>query len=286
MRKRDDTRHTPRRRLHLKQQVFFALDDAQDGSLPARVCGYALLGVIVLNAITVFLDDTALVRGDMRFALAAFWIASDILFACEYLLRLWTADYIYPELPPVRARLRYMVSLFGIIDLLSFLPGIITLVTPLSEGQLGVFRVIRALRVLKMSRYMSGLHTIGRVATKRRGEILAAFLVLALLTLVASDLMYEAEHEAQPDKFDSVFSGLYWAVTTVTSTGYGDLSPITPLGRFIGICVMVLSVAAVAIPAGIFSAGFVEEFRNQDDRHSRAKERARREAEEGRHSAS
>ena len=88
MRKRDDTRHTPRRRLHLKQQVFFALDDAQDGNLPARVCGYALLGVIVLNAITVFLDDTALVRGDMRFALAAFWIASDILFACEYLLRL------------------------------------------------------------------------------------------------------------------------------------------------------------------------------------------------------
>lgn len=111
---------------------------------------------------------------------------------------------------------------------------------------------------------MRGLHSIGQVFVKRRQEIIAAFMVLALLAVASSVLMYEAEHAAQPEVFDNVLTGLYWAVTTMTSTGYGDVVPITPLGRLIGFVVMVISIAVVAIPAGIFSAGFIEEFRSED----------------------
>ena len=88
------------------------------------------------------------------------------------------------------------------------------------------------------------------------------FLVLALLIVVASVVMYEIEHPAQPDKFNNLLSGIYWAVTTITATGYGDLVPITPWGRIVGSAIMFLSVALVAIPGGIFSAGFVAEFQN------------------------
>ena len=101
---------------------------------------------------------------------------------------------------------------------------------------------------------------------KRKQEIIAAFMVLTLICIASSVLVFEAEHQVQPDKFDSIFSGLYWALTTMTSTGYGDLAPITPFGRLVGGITMFLSIGVVAIPAGIFSAGFVAEFRNSDNR--------------------
>ena len=111
---------------------------------------------------------------------------------------------------------------------------------------------------------------------KRRQEIVAAFTVLGLLTVTASVLMFEVEHPVQPDKFDSVLTGMYWAMTTITSTGYGDLVPLTAAGRLVGFLTMLLSIGVVAIPAGIFSAGFVAEFRAQD-----ARARARCGADEG-----
>ena len=122
------------------------------------------------------------------------------------------------------------------------------------------------MRVIKISRYMRGLRTIGRVLVMRKHEIAAAFMVIMLLILISSVLMYEVEHDAQPDKFSSLFTGMYWAVTTITGTGYGDLVPITPLGRFIGSIIMLLAVAVVAIPGGIFSAGFVAEYQNANVR--------------------
>jgi voltage-gated potassium channel len=113
---------------------------------------------------------------------------------------------------------------------------------------------------------MKGLHSIALVFSKRRSEIIAAFVVLGLLTVTASVLMFALENPVQPEKFDSVFTGMYWAMTTITTTGYGDLVPITAAGRLLGFVVMVLAIGAVAIPAGIFSAGFVAEFRSEDVR--------------------
>lgn len=120
--------------------------------------------------------------------------------------------------------------------------------------------IIRLIRLIKISRYMRGLHTIGVVIRNRRQEIVASIMVLGLLTIAASVLMYEAEHTAQPEAFDSILTGIYWAMTTITTTGYGDLVPITALGRVIGFIVMVLSIAIVAIPAGIFSAASSRSF--------------------------
>ena len=133
---------------------------------------------------------------------------------------------------------------------------------PVTPALQNVISVVRLVRLIKISRYMRGLRTIGRVISKHYHEIVASFLVIAMLVVVASVVMYEIEHPAQPDKFNNLLSGIYWAVTTVTGTGYGDLVPITPAGRIVGSVIMFLSVALVAIPGGIFSAGFVAEFQN------------------------
>lgn len=248
-----------------KRRLFLALEHPMRATAGGKlVCG-VILAFIIANALLVCLPAEWTLELPSGFVYG-FSIVSALVFACEYGLRIWTADELRPQYAPARARLRYVVSPMGIVDLLSWLPSIVMVFFPITSTLGDAISVIRLIRLIKISRYMKGLATIGVVMKKRRQEIVAAFMVLALLTVAASVLMYEAEHAAQPDAFDSIFTGVYWAMTTITTTGYGDLVPITALGRFVGFVVMVLSIAVVAIPAGIFSAGFVEEFRAQRKR--------------------
>lgn len=254
----------------LKQRIYEALEDLPAAHGGARVFGVLLLVLIAANALLVGTDQISLSGTGFPW-LFAFNAASTAVFALEYLLRLYIADMVYPGLPPARARARYALSLMGIIDLLSFLPMLLLFVSPYSAAVADAVRIIRLVRLVKITRYMRGLKTISVVFSKRQQEIVASFMVLALLCIASSVLMYEAEHAAQPDQFDSVLTGLYWSMTTMTSTGYGDLVPITPLGRLIGFITMALSIGVVAIPAGIFSAGFVAEFRRADRHDARVR---------------
>lgn len=246
----------------LKQWLFLALEYPAKASTGGKVACGLIYVCIVANAILVCIPNDWL-SSAFDGPILVLSIISSCVFACEYAARIWIADKVRPRLSPPKARLRYMVSPMGIVDLLSFVPAWIMLFVPMSPAIRDAISIIRLIRLFKISRYMRGLRTIGAVIRNRRQEIIAAFMVLALLTIAASVLMYEAEHTVQPEAFDSILTGIYWAMTTITTTGYGDLVPITALGRVIGFVVMVLSIAIVAIPAGIFSAGFVEEFRAQ-----------------------
>lgn len=249
-------------KIPLKRRVYASLEDPLHARPLGKALGVALIVLIVLNALLVGVPDTWM-AGQARASLFIFSVLSTIVFGAEYCCRLWIADMIYPDRTPARARLRYAFSLMGIIDFLAFVPALFLYFVPASSAVNDAIRIIRLVRLIKISRYMRGLRSIARVFTKRRREIVAAFIVLALLAVASSVLMFEAEHDAQPETFDSILTGLYWAMTTMTSTGYGDIVPITPMGRLIGFVTMVLSIGVVAIPAGIFSAGFVEEFRSQ-----------------------
>lgn len=244
------------------QQLYLSLEDPMLAKPVGRAFGLTLLVLIVVNAF--ILDaETSKMGPVLQGTLFTFNIVSTAAFAIEYFLRIRIANMVYPNLTPVKARFRYCFSLMGIIDMLSFVPSLIMFFLPLSPAISDAVRIIRLVRLIKISRYMAGLRTIKIVLIKRRSEIIAAFMLLALLTIASSVLMYEAEHAAQPDVFDSIFTGIYWAMTTITTTGYGDIVPITALGRIIGFATMVLAIATIAIPSGIFSAGFVEAFRAQ-----------------------
>lgn len=253
-----------------KRRVYLCLEDPLSAGFAGKAVGLALVALIVINALLV---GTTGVDLDTRAvaALYGFSMFSTAVFGVEYCCRVWVADLAHPELSPVRARVRYVLSLMGIVDLLAFLPALAMLFLPVSRAVADAVHIVRLVRLIKISRYMRGLHAISRVFSKRRHEIVAAFMVLALVAIASSVLMYQAEHAVQPEVFDSVLTGLYWAVTTMTSTGYGDVVPVTTAGRLIGIATMVVSIGVVAIPAGIFSAGFIEEFRERD---SAAKESA------------
>ncbi|MEG0619650.1 MAG: ion transporter [Raoultibacter sp.] len=243
-----------------KRQVYYAVEDVRRGNALARTLGVMILVLIVANVFALLFETQSNLPAVARSGFSLFGIFSVLCFAVEYACRIYVADVLYPALRPARARMRYVISPMGIIDLLAFFPAMLSWMMPFSASALNALRVIRLVRLVKLTRYMKGLHTISRVLSKRKHEIVAALMVLAMLTITSSVLMYTLENPVQPDQFDSVLTGLYWAMTTITSTGYGDLVPITAAGRAVGFLTMVLSIAVVAIPAGIFSAGFVAEF--------------------------
>lgn len=248
----------------LKQHVFYAVENPRKGGRVARVFSAFIFALIIANAFLIFIEYQPGLPEWAYLAMSVFGIISAVFFCIEYCARLWVSDLVHPELAPFRARIRYSLSIMGIIDLMAFLPVAVALFVPLSPAAITGVRIIRLVRLIKVSRYMSGLQSISRVFHTRKQEIIAAFMVLALLTVTASVLMFQVENPVQPEAFDSIFTGMYWAMTTITSTGYGDLVPITAAGRFIGFCTMLLSIGVVAIPAGIFSAGFVAQFKADD----------------------
>ena len=246
----------------LKRQTFYALENASRGRLAAKATGFALFALIVANAVIVFFSAEPGLDPVAAWVIARFYTFSTICFGLEYLARIWIADLAFGDVSPWRARLRYVCSPLGIIDLLSFMPNLVAWFVPVTPQLHDAVNVLRLVRLIKISRYMRGLRTIGRVLSKRKHEIVASFLVIGLLVVVSSILMYEIESPVQPDAFNSLLTGLYWAVETVTGTGYGDIVPVTVPGRLVGSLVMLLSVALVAIPGVIFAAGFVAEFQN------------------------
>lgn len=267
--------HDGRRRSHrielqsaseVKRQTFYALENPRKAKLPARIVGYFLFFLIVANAAVVFVSSQPGLDAGVAGIVNAFYTFSTVCFMVEYIARVWIADLAFGNCTRAMARVKYVFSPLGIIDFLSFAPNVVAWFIPMTPFLRTLVNVVRLVRLVKISRYMRGLRAIGKVLQKRRHEIVASFLVLFLLIIVASVVMYEIENPAQPEKFDNLLSGIYWAVTTITATGYGDLVPITPAGRIVGSVIMFLSVALVAIPGGIFSAGFVAEFQNANYR--------------------
>ena len=181
-------------------------------------------------------------------------------FAVDYVLRIITARQQYKGYPAGKAIGKYVTSGYGIIDLLSFLPHYLPTFFPAGAAVFRMFRVVRIFRLFRINAYSDSLSLIGNVLSKKKTQLLASVFVIAMLIMASSLCMYSVEHEAQPDVYRNAFSGIWWATSTLLTVGYGDIYPITPMGQFLGIIITFLGVGLVAIPTGIISAGFVEEY--------------------------
>ncbi len=183
-------------------------------------------------------------------------------FAIDYVLRLITASQQYPGCSEGTAMRKYVTSGYGIIDLLSFLPYYLPAFFPSGVAVFRMFRVIRIFRLFRINAYSDSLTLIGRVLKNKKNQILASVFIICMLILASSLCMYSVEHEAQPDVYKNAFSAIWWATSTLLTVGYGDIYPITFMGQALGIVITFLGVGLVAIPTGIISAGFIEEYQN------------------------
>jgi len=183
-----------------------------------------------------------------------------LFFGVDYVLRLITSNYLYPESNERDSLLRYIFSFSGIIDLLSFLPYYLPVFFPAGIAAFRMFRVVRIFRLFRINAYYDSLNVITEVIVSKKQQLLSSVFIILTLMLASSLCMYSLEHEAQPEVFTNAFSGIWWSASTLLTVGYGDIYPVTTMGRVFSIIITFLGVGMVAIPTGIISAGFVEQY--------------------------
>ena len=223
---------------------------------------YDILSALVLLtnvAVTVLytFDEMELKYGEILLLLEAVTIA---FFAVDYCLRIWTAQFLHPSLTEFQALTKYVFSFTGIIDLLSFLPYYLPVFFPSGAAVFRMFRIIRIFRLFQINAYYDSLNVIAEVISSKKQQLFSSVFTILVLMLASSLCMYSLEHEAQPEVFSNAFSGMWWSVSTLLTVGYGDIYPVTTLGKIFSIFITFLGVGMVAIPTGIISAGFVDQY--------------------------
>lgn len=241
----------------IKNWVFNIIREDDENDLASSIFDGVIIGLIFINTLFVIIDTFEMPEVYYVWS-SRIEFVSIIVFTIEYLLRLWTADLRFRELKPFSARVKHSVSFMSIIDLLAILPFYIPFLVPIDLRVLRTLRMIRLLRLLKVNRYTSALKTIANVFKAKKSQLISSLFIVLLLMIVSSVIMYNLENPAQPDVFTNAFSGLWWAVATFTTVGYGDIFPITFGGRIIAGIIAVLGIGMVAVPTGIISAGFIE----------------------------
>ncbi len=238
-----------------RKRIFDIIQIGNKHDKASRAFDIFISAVIIINILVTFLDTfSGLSSLSAAFGIIEF--ITIIIFCIEYLLRIWTADYLYPRKNKTLSVFRFIFSFEGIVDLLTILPFFFL-------NGIVMFRMLRVVRIFHLFRINSqydSFNLIKDVLKERRKQLLSSFFLIMILVLGSSLAMYSAEHEVQPDAFENAFSGIWWSVSTLLTVGYGDIYPITIGGKIIAIIIAFLGVCAVAVPTGIISAGFVEKF--------------------------
>ena len=217
------------------------------------------LAIVVNLAASVFYTFDS-IRADYGGFLLSVETVTVAFFAVDYCLRLWTARFLHPRLPETRAVVKYIFSFSGLVDLLSFLPYYLPFFFPAGAVAFRMFRVVRIFRLFRVNAYYDSLNVITQVIASKRQQLVSSVFIILVLMLASSLCMYSLEHEAQPEVFTNAFSGIWWSVSTLLTVGYGDIYPITAMGKMFSIVITFLGVGMVAIPTGIISAGFVDQY--------------------------
>ncbi|MDE6727653.1 MAG: ion transporter [Oscillospiraceae bacterium] len=241
----------------MKLRTHEILEVARPNDKASRIVDIGLMCLILINVTLIIAETFELSPLAVKIG-SIIETISVVIFTLEYILRLWSADLSYPKLSPFRSRMRYVISFAAMIDLISLLPSYISVISA-NFMVLRMLRVLKLLRAFKLNRYTHALRDIGEVFRKKASQLISSMLVVSFLMLISAVLMYDAEHEAQPEVFDNALSGLWWAIVTVTTVGYGDIRPITAFGRVMGGVIALLGIGFVAVPTGIITAGFSEQ---------------------------
>ncbi len=250
--------------LTWRRRCFDLLADGREApSAGHRVISTAILVAVLVCAAAILLVTMPEMDARAIGLLDRAREATDLLFTIEYLLRIWMAPDYAGELriPDRTMRLRYMRSLAGIVDLLVILPFWINLLLPLPQDW---YLVLEMLTLFKLVRYVPGLALVATVLRGQARPLIAGFLALGVLLVMASSVMYVLEHQAQPQLFASIPHALWWGIVTMGTVGYGDMVPVTALGKLFGGFVMLLGIAMFAIPAGLLASGFAEEIKRRE----------------------
>ncbi|MCP5178640.1 MAG: ion transporter [Pseudomonadales bacterium] len=245
---------------HIRHIVARLLGTGTATSRVSRAVDYALITLIFLNVVAVILDSEPAIMAAYGAELWAFEVFSVAVFTIEYFLRVWSApDLDEPAFShPVSGRLRFMVSPSALVDLIAVLPFYLGMFFSLD---LRALRVIRLVRVFKLTRYSTNMNLILTVFRAELHTFVALFGLMVVLLVLTSSGIYLLEHDVQPEAFGTIPRAMWWAMVTLTTVGYGDVIPVTTVGRIFGGVITLIGVGMVALPAGILASSFSEQLR-------------------------
>jgi len=250
--------------MNLIRRNFYRILETSSGQRRgiSLVFNIALITIITLNAIAIVLHTVPEYNRRFERLFYDFEVFSVIFFTIEYLLRVWVCVENDKYRHWFWGRARYMLSMGAIIDFLAIFPFYFTLfATDLAVVR--ILRLFRIFRLFRISRYSQAFRMIQRVVSDRKEELVLSMVFVVFMLIIVSSVMYYVEHPAQPDKFSSIPATMWWGVSAMTTVGYGDIHPITPLGKFLGGVAAIMGIGLFALPTGILVSGFTEQIRTQ-----------------------
>ncbi len=248
-------------RIH--RRTFELLHTAIEGDTASRAVDLFLMALIGINIFAVMLETVPDLSQRYGQVFDLIDKVSVIIFTIEYALRVWSSTVSPKWRRPVLGRLQFALTPMALIDLAAILPFWLPFFVHLDLRMLRAVRLYRLLRIFKMTRYSGSLQTLGRVLNKKKEDLAVIIFVILVLLAFSSSLMYLVEHDAQPDVFSSIPAAMWWGIATLTTVGYGDIYPVTLLGKVLAAVIAVLGIGMFALPAGVLGSGFVEELQRK-----------------------
>lgn len=247
-----------------RQQIFDLLNGNSSNSIAAKWADNGLSLLIILNVVSIVLESYEGLALEYQRQFYLFELFSVIVFTVEYLLRIVTADLLYPKNGKIVSRVRFTLSTFGIIDLLAILPFYLPLFFAFDLRFIRALRLLRLVRLMKLARHSRLMKVMGSVLKETRIELGVTFLVAFILLVVASTMMHFIEKDVQPESFDNIGKAFWWAIATLTTVGYGDVYPVTGMGKVLSGIIALLGICLVALPTGILSSAFIEKLQTNE----------------------
>lgn len=244
----------------LRQKVFALLHATPHSGPLHRALDNFIIVCVLLSVISIILETVPAIHHIFSREFYALEVFTVVVFSLEYVGRVYCACELPHYAHPIRGRLRYMFRVSSLIDLLAIAPFYAGLALH-GAFDLRFLRVFRLSRLLKLTRYTGTLNTLFKAVHRERRVLFASAFMMILLVILTASLGYELEHDAQPDKFDSIPSSMYWAVITLASVGYGDVSPVTPWGKAVTMVISFIGIGIFAIPAGLMASAFTDQLR-------------------------
>ena len=244
-----------------RKRLFEILEVGNDLDHASRAYDFFSAFMIILNLVVSIMYTYDGLRAEYETILLWIERITVVTFAIDYFLRIFTARFLYEDeddMTDVKAGRKYMFSFMGMVDVLSWLPYFLPIFFPAGTVAFRMIRIVRIFRLFRIDAYYDSLHVITQVIYGKRQQLISSVVLILILMIGASLCMYSLEHEAQPEVFQNAFSGIWWAASTLLTIGYGDIYPVTMMGKALGIVISFLGVGMVAIPTGIISAGFVD----------------------------
>ncbi len=261
-----------------RQRTFEILEIASEGDKVSRYVDIGLIVLILLSVIAIVLESVQ--KFNLKYHEYFFWfeIISVAIFTFEYVLRIWSCvenpNNHKNNISHVKTRIRYGISFSAIIDLLAILPFYFMMFGLFGNADMRFLRSFRLLRIFKLTRYSAAFDVLNTVFKENLRAFGAAFFVLLVVMLLAASGMYYFENDAQPKEFSSILAAMWWAFTTLTTVGYGDVTPITGGGKAFGALITVVGVGMVALPTGILASAFSEQLRLRTNKYERMADKA------------